>query len=95
MVEARLESVVTRLEALAATITGEPAKAAPAKVAAVSAGAASGNDLSGAFAKAVSHHYAELEATSQPHVECVKTVTGMLIQACKNQEAVLATMARF
>ena len=94
MVEARLESVVTRLEALAATITGEPAKAAPAKVA-VAAGAASGNDLSGAFSKAVSHHYAELEATSQPHVECVKTVTGMLIQACKNQEAVLATMARF
>jgi hypothetical protein len=96
MVEQRLESVVTRLEALAAKVTGEPtpaAKAAP--VQAASSGAASGTDLSGAFAKAVSPLYADLEKAAEPHVDCVKAVAAMFIGSCKNQEAVLATMCRF
>lgn len=96
MVEQRLESVVTRLEALASKVCGEPAgaaKAAPMKAAA--GGAPAGKDLSGTFATATSSLYAELEKTAQPHADCVKIVTTMFIAACKNQEAVLATMCRF
>jgi hypothetical protein len=96
MVEQRLESVVTRLEALAAKVTGEPAGAAQAAPKQAAAGGApSGTDLSVAYAQALSPLYAELEKAAEPHVECVKTVTGMFIAACKNQEAVLATMCRF
>jgi len=85
MVEQRLESVVTRLEALAAKITGE-ATAAPAKpVSAPASSAASGKDLSGAYQEKVGPTLEELtKAAAALGVDLISNVTAMFVTAANN-----------
>jgi len=76
---------VTRLEALAAKITGE-ATAAPVVAASASASAASsGNDLSGAYMEKVEPTLEALtKAAGALGVDLISNVTAMFVASAKN-----------
>ena len=88
MVESRLEAVVTRLEALAATLTNgdaAPAQSVKQPAAATAAAAApTGSDLSGEFSAKLLPALEALEkATEALGVDLLKNMVAMFVAAAK------------